>query len=49
MFKLLLGKLVAKKGIKKVLLLVGDYAVKASKSKEDDKVWVEVKKLLEKL
>jgi len=49
MLKILLGKLIVKKGLKKVLLLVGDYAIKASKSEKDDKIWEKVKELLETL
>ena len=47
MFKRLLQRLVKKHGMKGLLLLVGDHAVKATKSKEDDKIWEEVKILLE--
>lgn len=47
MFKLLIGKFVAKHGLVPLLLKVGDLAVKATKSKKDDKVWAKVKKLLE--
>jgi len=46
MLKLLIGRLVKKHGLKKLILLIGDYAVKATKSKKDDKVWNKVKKLL---
>ena len=47
MFKLLIGKFVAKHGLVSLLLKVGNLAVKATKSKKDDKVWAKVKKLLE--
>ena len=47
MFKLLIGKFVAKHGLVPLLLKVGNLAVKATKSKKDDKVWAKVKKLLE--
>lgn len=47
MFKRLLQRLVKKHGMKGLLLMVGDHAVKATKSKEDDKIWEEVKVLLE--
>ena len=30
-----------------LLMMVGDYAVKATKSKKDDQVWEEVKSLLD--
>ena len=49
MFKILLIKAVKKHGLKNILLKVGDLAVKATKTKKDDKVWAEVKKVLEKL
>ena len=44
---MLIGKFVAKHGLVPLLLKVGNLAVKATKSKKDDKVWVKVKKLLE--
>ena len=47
MFKLLIGKFVAKHGLVPLLLKVGNLAVKATKTKKDDKVWAKVKKLLE--
>jgi hypothetical protein len=47
MLKMLIGKFVAKHGLVPLLLKVGNLAVKATKSKKDDKVWVKVKKLLE--
>jgi hypothetical protein len=47
MFKVLIGKFVAKHGLIPLLLKVGNLAVKATKSKKDDKVWAKVKKLLE--
>ena len=46
MLKLLVRKFVAKHGIIPLLLKVGGWAVKATKSKKDDKVWAEVKKVL---
>ena len=48
MFKLIIKKLIKKHGMKGLLIKVGDFAVKATKSKEDDKVWAEVKKVLSK-
>ena len=47
MFKVYIGKLVAKHGLVPLLIKVGDVAVKATKSKDDDKVWAKVKKVLE--
>ena len=29
-----------------LIIMIGDHAVKATKSKKDDKVWAEVKELL---
>jgi hypothetical protein len=49
MLKVLVGKFVAKHGIVPLLLKVGGWAVKATKTKDDDKVWVKVKKVLEEL
>ena len=46
MLKVLIGKFVAKHGLVPLLLKVGGWAVKATKSKKDDKVWEEVKKVL---
>tara|TARA_R100000995_G_scaffold71176_1_gene39812 strand:+ start:595 stop:744 length:150 start_codon:yes stop_codon:yes gene_type:complete len=48
MIKKILGRLIRKHGIKKVLIMIGDAAVKYSKSKEDDKIWAQVKKILNK-
>jgi hypothetical protein len=47
MLKILVKKLVRKIGMVNLLLLIGDTAVKATKSKKDDKVWNEVKAMLE--
>jgi len=47
MLKVLVGKFVAKHGIVPLLLKVGNWAVKATKSKKDDEVWEKVKKVLE--
>ena len=46
MLKLLVGKFVAKHGIIALLLKVGGWAVKATKTKKDDKVWEKVKEVL---
>jgi len=46
MLKLLVRKFVAKHGIVPLLLKVGGWAVKATKTKKDDKVWEEIKKVL---
>ena len=34
--------------LKKVLILLGDYLVGSSKNKLDDKLWIQVKKVLDK-
>ena len=46
MLKLVLGKLVKKYGTKVGLLKAGDFFVSVTKSKEDDKLWAKVKKVL---
>jgi len=45
--KVLVGKFVAKHGIIALLLKVGGWAVKATKTKKDDEVWEKVKEVLE--
>ena len=47
MLKILVGKFVAKHGIVALLLKVGGWAVKATKTKKDDEVWEKVKEVLE--
>ena len=47
MFKLLIGKMVARHGLIPLLMKVGDMAVKVTKTKKDDKAWAKVKKVLE--
>tara|TARA_Y100000310_G_C20360520_1_gene658756 strand:+ start:394 stop:543 length:150 start_codon:yes stop_codon:yes gene_type:complete len=49
MFKILLAKAVKKHGLKGILFKVGDLAVKVTKTKEDDKAWAKVKKVLNEL
>jgi|TARA_R110000787_G_C13301980_1_gene434575 hypothetical protein len=39
MLKRVIGRLVKKHGMKKLLIMIGDWAVGASKSKKDDKAW----------
>jgi|TARA_R100000789_G_C2988945_1_gene145576 hypothetical protein len=39
--------MVKKHGMVGLLLIIGDYTVGATKSKKDDKIWEEVKMLLE--
>jgi len=49
MLKAILAKAIKKHGLKGLLIKVGDVAVKATKSKDDDKVWAKVKKVLDTL
>ena len=49
MLKLIIAKAVAKHGLIPLLIKVGDIAVKVTKSKDDDKAWAKVKKVLESL
>ena len=46
MLKILLKKYIKKHGLKKILIKVGDIAVKITKTKEDDKLWEQVKRVL---
>lgn len=39
MLKKVIGRLVKKHGMKKLLIMVGDWAVSASKSEKDDEAW----------
>ena len=47
MLKRIIGRLVRKHGMIGLLMMIGDFAVKSTKSKKDDQVWEEVKALLE--
>ena len=49
MLKILLAKAVKKHGLKAILIKVGDIAVKVTKTKKDDKVWAEIKKVINNL
>ena len=49
MFKILIAKAIKKHGLKAILIKVGDIAVKVTKSKEDDKAWAKVKKVVNSL
>ena len=49
MFKIFIGKMVAKHGLIPLLIKVGDVAVKVTKTKKDDKAWAKVKKVLKAL
>ena len=48
MIKMILNKLLRKHGSIGLFVLVGDFVVKKTKSKKDDKMWKEVKKVLQK-
>jgi len=47
MLKRIIQRYVKKYGMVKLLMIIGDYAVGATKSEKDDEVWEEVKALLE--
>jgi len=47
MLKILLAKAVKKHGLKAILIKAGDIAVKVTKTKEDDKAWAKIKKVIE--
>ena len=46
MFKIIIAKAVAIHGLIPILLKVGDIAVKATKTKKDDKAWAKIKKVI---
>ena len=46
MLKLLISRAIKKYGLRRLLILIGDVAVKATKSKKDDVLWSKIKKLL---
>ena len=48
MLNILLKGLLRKHGAIGLLMFIGDFIVKQTKSKEDDKMWGEVKKVLKK-
>ena len=48
MIKMILNKLLKKHGSIGLFVLVGDFVVKKTKSKKDDKMWAAVKKALNK-
>ena len=43
---MLLGKLIKKHGLIGILVMVGDIAVKVTKTKKDDKAWAKIKKAI---
>ena len=49
MINLILGRLIKKHGLLGVLVVIGDLAVKITKSKKDDKAWAKVRKVIKSL
>ena len=49
MIHLLLGRLIKKHGLLAVLVIVGDLAVKMTKTKKDDKAWAKIRKVIKSL
>ena len=49
MLNLILGRLIKKHGVLGVLVVIGDFAVKITKSKKDDKAWDKIKKVIKSL
>tara|TARA_R100001530_G_scaffold88048_1_gene61293 strand:- start:717 stop:866 length:150 start_codon:yes stop_codon:yes gene_type:complete len=49
MIHLLLGRLIKKHGLLSVLVIVGDLAVKMTKTKKDDKAWAKIRKVIKSL
>ena len=48
MIKIVLKRLLKKHGSVGFLVMIGDFITKQTKSKQDDKMWAEVKKVLKK-
>ena len=49
MINLILGRLIKKHGVLGVLVVIGDLAVKITKSKKDDKAWAKIRKVIKSL
>jgi|TARA_R100001530_G_scaffold135657_1_gene113429 hypothetical protein len=49
MINIILGRLIKKHGLLGVLMVIGDLAVKITKSKKDDKAWARIKKVIKTL
>ena len=49
MLNLILGRLIKKHGILGVLVVIGDLAVKITKTKKDDKAWAKIRKVIKSL
>tara|TARA_R110002020_G_scaffold34973_3_gene105942 strand:- start:94 stop:243 length:150 start_codon:yes stop_codon:yes gene_type:complete len=48
MINLVIGRMIKKYGMLKVLMIVGDLAVKTTKTKKDDEIWEKIKKVIKK-
>ena len=48
MINLVIGRLIKKYGMLKVLIIVGALAVKTTKTKKDDEIWAKIKKVIKK-
>ena len=46
MLNLVIGRLIKKHGMLRLLIIIGDIAVKATKTKKDDKAWAKIKKVI---
>ena len=46
MLNLIIGRLIKKHGLLSVLMIIRDLAVKITKTKNDDKAWAKVKKVI---
>ena len=49
MLNLIIGRLIKKHGILGVLVVIGDLAVKITKTKKDDKAWAKIRKVIKSL
>ena len=49
MLNLILGRLIKKHGVLGVLIVIGDLAVKITKTKKDDKAWAKIRKVIKSL
>jgi len=49
MINLILGRLIKKHGLLGVLVVIGDLAVKLTKTKKDDKAWIKIRKVIKSL
>ena len=49
MLNLILGRLIKKHGVLGVLVVIGDLAVKITKTKKDDEAWAKIRKVIKSL